>query len=42
MPTNLSDLPSFSALVALECVVRTGSFAAAGRELNVSQVAAKT
>lgn len=39
MPINLPDFPSFSALVALECVVRTGSFAAAGRELNVSQVA---
>ena len=39
MPINLPDFPPFSALVALESVVRTGSFAAAGRELNVSQVA---
>ena len=39
MPINLPDFPAFSALVALESVVRTGSFAAAGRELNVSQVA---
>ena len=39
MPINLPDFPTFSALVALESVVRTGSFAAAGRELNVSQVA---
>ena len=42
MPTSLSDFPSFSALIAPECVVRTGSFAAAGRGLDVSQVAAKT
>ncbi|MEQ9491177.1 MAG: LysR substrate-binding domain-containing protein [Alphaproteobacteria bacterium] len=39
MPILLQNFPSFSALVALESVVRHGSFASAGRELNVSQVA---
>ena len=39
MPILLPDFPSFSSLVALDSVVRTGSFAAAGRELHVSEVA---
>ncbi len=39
MPILLHNFPSFSALVALESVVRHGSFAGAGRELHVSQVA---